>query len=257
MRFCLGRLPYAQATKVAKAKTLFLSDYVTAKLPTPADKVYREYKIPKEGYKMYANDKVGDCTLAGGANLKILFTSHTGKVVIPTTDVVLDMYAEITGYNRKTGDNDNGAAMPDVLNYFQTKDFFGTKILGWAAINYRNINHRRIGVDLFGATYVGIKLPNSAQSQFKLDGQCNFEVVQNDSIEGLHCIVHPGYGSEGGDYWTWSNPLVKASADWEETYVEEEYVVIAPDWFDQTTGLTPGLINRDLLWNDLKLISNA
>jgi hypothetical protein len=143
--------------------------------------------------------------------------------------------------------------MTDVLAYMQSTGLAGHKILGWAAIDYSNLVHRQLGVDLFGATYVGVNLPASAQDQFGA-GQ-SWEVVPYDPIEGGHAIIHPGYGSEGGDYVTWAKWDQKASSAWEKAYIEEEYVIITQDWIDQVTQKTPGGLDLATLQADLKLIS--
>ena len=247
--FKLGKSP-----KKFHPKTLMLSKYLTGELPAPAEKVFREYKIPDNAKQMFGNDQYGCCTCAGQANLLINETCHTGTVVIPTEDEVLNMYSAITGFNRTTGANDNGAAMTDVLSYMQTTGLAGHKILAWAEIDITNLEHRKLACQLFGATYVGVNLPSQAQNQFVEGQQCNWEVVPGDTIEGGHCIIRPGYGSQGDDYVTWGNWFVKASAAWSSTYVEEEYVVISEDWINQATKLTPGGLDLVTLQADLALL---
>jgi hypothetical protein len=222
-------------------------------LPSPATKVYREYKTPAAAKQMFGNDQYGDCTCAGIANMLILATSHTGTVVIPTLQNVLDLYTAVTGFNQQTGANDNGAAMTDVLAYVQKNGFCGHKILGWAQIDHNNLVHRQLGCDLFGGTYVGVNLPMNAQQQFA--NSQSWEVVPNDTIEGGHCIIRPGYGSLGDDYVTWANWEQKASSAWSITYVEEEYVIITEDWINQATKKTPGGIDLATLETYLKLVS--
>ena len=208
----------------------------------PSRKVYREYKTPSAAMQMFGNDTIGDCTCAGIANLIVLWTSHTGSVDIPSTDEVVGMYSAVTGYNPDDPSTDNGAAMTDVLAYMASTGLGGHKIRGWAAINHTNLTHRKLACDLFGATYVGVNLPASAQTQFPGP----WEVVPNDPIEGGHCIIRPGYGSLGDDYVTWANWTVKASAAWSKTYVDEEYIILTDDWFNQQ-GKTPGGVDFETL----------
>jgi hypothetical protein len=207
-------------------------------LPSPATKVFREYKTPPAAMQMFGNDQYGDCTCAAIANLIILATAHTGTVIIPTLEEVLAVYSAVTGFNPGPPVvNDNGAAMTDILAYMQSTGMGGRKILGWSQIDHTNLVHRQLGVDLFGATYAGVQLPESAQDQFAA-GQ-PWEAVDSP-VEGGHAILHPGYGSLGGDYVTWAKWDQKASSAWEATYIDEEYVVITQDWFNQVTQKTPG-----------------
>jgi len=249
-RFKLGKL----APK-PHPKTLLFSKYVSndASLPRPTAKVYREYKTPPEAMQMFGNDTIGDCTCAGIANLIILMTVHTGAVVIPTLDDVIGTYSAVTGYVPGDPSTDRGAAMTDVLAYMQSTGMSGHKILAWAKIDHTNQLYRELAVDLFGATYVGVNLPMSAQEQFGANQP--WKVVPNDPIEGGHAIIHPGYGRLGGDYVSWARWDQKASSAWEAQYIEEEYVIITEDWINQVTQLTPGGVDLATLQTDIKLLS--
>jgi hypothetical protein len=235
--------------------TLKFSRFVKAgTLPDHAAKVYREYKTPAAAKQFFGNDSYGDCTCAGVANLEILWQVHTGALTVPTEVEVLNLYSAVTGFSAGPPvQNDNGAAMTDVLNYWQTTGFvingIAHKILGWAQIDHTNLTERQIAVDLFGATYVGVQLPNAAMSQFDSGG--SWEVVPGDGIDGGHAIIHPGYGSEGGDYVTWAKWDQKASSAWESAYIDEEYVVITNDWLNQVTFRTPGGLDLPTLQADL------
>jgi hypothetical protein len=222
-------------------------------LPSPATKVYREYKTPPEAMQMFGNDQYGDCTCAAIANMIILATVHTGTVVIPTLEEVLAVYSAVTGFQAGPPTvNDNGAAMTDILAYMQSTGMGGHKILGWSQIDHTNLAHRQLGVDWFAATYTGVQLPAAAQDQFSA-GQ-PWEVTDSP-IEGGHAILHPGYGSEGGDYVTWAKWDQKASSAWETAYIDEEYVIITEDWFNQVTKLTPGGLDLATLEAELTAIA--
>jgi hypothetical protein len=220
---------------------------------SPASKVYREYKTPIEAMQMYGNDRYGCCVWAMVADFLILTTVHTGNVVIPTLADVLGAYSAVTGFDPTTGANDNGTSMTAAFAYLQSTGIAGHKILAWAQIDHTNLIHRRLGVDLFGATCTGVQLPDTAQTQFAA-GQ-SWE-VSNGQIEGGHAILHPGYGSLGDDYVTWAKWDQKASAAWSSQYVDEEYVLITEDWFNQVTKLTPGGLDLKTLEADLNLIAS-
>jgi hypothetical protein len=228
-----------------------LSKYLTGELPSPATKVYREYATPDNAKLMYGNDQYGCCVWAMAANALILATCHTGTVVIPTPQDVLGAYSAVTGFNPVTGANDNGTAITDALDYLHNTGMAGHKILAWAKIDHTNLVHRQLGVDLFGATLVGVQLPASAQSQFA--NSESWEVVPT-GIDGGHAILHPGYGSLGDDYVTWAKWDQKASAAWSAQYIDEEFVIITQDWFNQATQKTPSGIDLATLEADIKLL---
>ena len=235
-------------------RTLQLSKYLnTDSLPPVDERVYREYKTPPEAKLMFGNDVYGDCVWAMSANYIILATVHTGSIVIPTLEQVLQGYSDVTGFDPTTGANDNGTNMTDALDYLRTTGLAGHKILAWAQVDPTNLLHRKLGAQIFGATLVGVQLPNSAEEQFN-NGQPWEVVPSNAGIAGGHAILRLGYGSLGDDYATWAKWDQKSSADWSSHYVDEEYILVSEMWLDQATGKTPGGLNLDALWADIKLL---
>lgn len=246
MKLCLGKLAPKK-----HPSTLKFGKYVTVHLPSPASKVFREYKVPESAKQMFGNDRWGCCVWAMAANALILTSVHTGKMIVPTLDEVLAGYTAVTGFDRETGANDNGTAMTDAFEYLRTVGIAGHKILAWAQIDHRNLIHRKIGVDLFGMTLVGVQLPQNAQEQFAAGK--SWEVSKkHGNILGGHAILHPGYGREGDDYWSWAKPDQKASAAWSKRFIDEEYVLITEDWIDQATHRTPGGLDLPMLLKDLE-----
>lgn len=236
-------------------KSLLLAKYLPSLvLPGPARKVFREYKTPEAAKQMYGNDKYGCCVWAMMANFIILTTSHTGATVIPTLDDVLTAYSAVTGFNRETGENDNGTVMTDALEYMRTTGMAGVKILGWVKIDYNSRAHRMLGVQLFGATLTGVMFPESAQKQFQAGGP--WELETDSPIEGGHAILHTGFGALGDNYVTWAKWDQKASLAWSKT-VDEEYVAITKAWLDQTTKLSPSGLDLETLKSDLVALSTA
>jgi hypothetical protein len=223
-------------------------------LPDPATKVFREYKTPPQAKQMFGNDVYGCCVWALLANHLIVTSCHTGSVVIPTTEQVLEAYAAVTGFDPETGANDNGTVMTDALAYMQHTGLCGHKILGWARIDHTNLVHRRLAVDLFAAACTGVNFPASAMAQFSA-GQ-PFELVKGSPIAAGHAMLHPGYGALGDDYVSWARWDQKAGAAWSFAYIDEEYIIITEDWFDQSTGKTAAGFDANALWADLKALRN-
>lgn len=248
MPFKLGKL----APKY-NPKTLKFTKYLSPAIPSPPEKVYREYKIADADWGMFGNDTVGDCTCAAIAHMLMLFTAHTGKIVVPTLDDVIKLYTAVSGYIPGDDSTDNGTAITDVLNYWQTFGLAGHKILGWAQINNGSTLRRAQGVWLFGALDVGVQLPDSAEDQFA-QGK-DFEIVPKAKIVGGHSIIQPGYGHLGDDFVTWGKGYQKASRQWTNRYMDEAYIVITEDWINEASGLAPNGFNIDELRADLKAIA--
>ena len=247
----LGRLP-----KKFNPKTLKLSKYLESPLvtapPPPPEKVWREYKVPSDQWGMFGNDTIGDCTCACIAHMLMLVTAHTGTMIVPSESDVITAYSAVSGYDPSTGANDNGAAITDVLNYWQTNGISGHKILGWAEIDYTNIDQIKQAIWLFGGVDLGVNIAQAAMEQFSA-GQ-SWEVVPDDGgIEGGHSIPNFGYGSDGTNCITWAQRQAMSWV-WFAKYVEEAYAVITQDWIVQATQETPSGFDLATLQTDLAYI---
>lgn len=247
MKFKLGK----HAPK-SHPRTLSLANYLPTNLAPAPEKVFWEYKIDPATIGMFGNDTVGDCTCAMVAHWLMLITAHTGKTVTPELQEVLDFYSAVSGYDQKTGANDNGAAITDVLEHWRTVGLSGHKIRAWAAIDYTNDEHVKQGIYVFGANGTGVQLPESAQDQFQ--AAQNWEVVDGSPIEGGHAILETGKGSDGSNYQSWGKGDQKASNAWSAATVDEKYVVITDDWIDEASGLTPSGFKMDELLADIKAL---
>jgi hypothetical protein len=216
--------------------------------PPPPAKLWREYKIPEDAWGMFGNDTIGDCTCAGIAHLLMLVTAHTGGMVVPDEKDVIEFYSAVSGYDPSTGANDNGAAITDVLDRWQSVGFSGHKIVAWAGIEPANFLHRHQGMYIFGGNNVGVELPAIAQQQFADNATWDVPSDGNDGgIEGGHCIIEAGYGADGSDFVSWGRGTQKATNAWSQKYMDEAYVVITQDWIDNATGLAPNMMNMDAL----------
>jgi len=247
----LGKL----APKVNK-KTLMFSKYLRGTPPPiPPVKLWREYKVDQSNWGMYGNDTIGDCTCAEVAHMLMLVTAHTGSIVVPPTADVIAMYSAITGYDPATGANDNGAAISDVLNYWQTTGLSGHKILGWVQMDQTNLTAVKQAIYLFGGVDLGVNLPNSAMDQTNANE--TWDVVADDGgIDGGHSIPLFGYGSVGTNCVTWGQRQ-EMTWEWFSKYCDECYAVITQDWINKASGLAVNMLNIEELNADLQELRAA
>jgi hypothetical protein len=237
-----GKLPPKNSLKA-----LHLSKYLTD-LSVPA-KVYWEYKVPDDLWGMFSNDTIGDCTCAAIAHMLMMFTAHTGKMVTPEVSDVIKAYSAVSGYDPTTGFNDNGAAIVDVLEYWQTIGIAGHKILGFAKIDNTNIQQMQKAIWLFGAADLGVNLPSAAEDQFFADEA--WDLTKKDGpIQGGHSVPVFGYGRLGQTCITWGKrqPM---SWDWTRKYCDEAYTVITQDWINRATSKAPSGFDLETLKSDL------
>jgi hypothetical protein len=167
------------------------------------------------------------------------WTAHTGTMVTPTTQEVLAAYTAITGYDG-TEATDNGAAITDVLDYWQKTGLCGHKIDAWVQIDHTNLDHVKQAIYLFGGLNIGVQLPQSAMDQNKANE--SWSVVANDGgILGGHSIVNFGYGSLGTTVVTWG-ALQGMRWDWFAKYCDEAYAIVSLDWLN-VSGVAPSHLN--------------
>lgn len=197
-------------------------------------------------WPMYMNDRIGDCTIAGAAHIIQAATTYgQGNIVTVTDDDVLKAYEDNSGYDPKTGANDNGAVMQDVLDYWRKTGIGGHKIIAFAEVDVKNEDELRAALSLFGFLYIGINFPDSAMTQF--DNGQPWDVVPGAKNEGGHAI-HGGYYDVSDKIWkvtTWGAVQGMTQAFWDE-YVEEAWIVITPEWLN-AQGDNPDGINTSVL----------
>jgi len=241
-KFKLGKHP-----KKVDSRTLQFSKYVKPNLPpVPAIIDYSQGII---NWGMMLNDSIGDCTIAAIAHLIEAWTKQ-GKVI--PDNLILAFYSAISGYDPHTGNNDNGAAILDVLSKWKKDGIDGDKIGAYAEININNLDEVKAALYLFNGLDIGIQCPDSAQQQF--ENNQVWSVVPGANVEGGHSIDLIGFD---GTYYigiTWG-ALVKIDPEFLKTYMDEAYVTIDIDYI--SGGKTLEGFDIDTLVSDLKAISDG
>jgi hypothetical protein len=106
-------------------RTLQFATYATAALaaPPPSLDLTTKVKVP---WGMMDNAQVGDCTCAAAGHLMMEWSANAkSKTFTPSDAQIIAAYSAVTGYNPKTGANDNGAQEIDVLNYWRQTGIAG------------------------------------------------------------------------------------------------------------------------------------
>lgn len=167
---------------------------------------------------MFANDRYGDCVIAGRAHQTLRFEAIEQKKILPITDQ--DVTAE---YFIQSGGADNGLFLLESLKDWRndgwpvTSKITTRKILclpvktkvekqtytiyAFGAVDWKNRDIVKACIYLLGGLYTGILLPMSAQNQDTWD-------VDNgpDGMPGSwggHCVYIKSYDSEGLTCITW------------------------------------------------------
>lgn len=221
----LGRLaPHSPETH----PRLMFANYLQAGSYPPAPPVV-DYVSKVPDWPMYLNDRYGDCTCAAAGHMIEAWTEYgAGATVKITDDEVLTAYEAVSGFDPKTGANDNGAVMQDVLDYWRKTGIGGHKILAFAQIDVKNAAELDAAMNLFGHLYLGINFPETAMKQF--DKGQPWDVVSGAKVEGGHAIDW-GYVAQHQNHKiiTWGKAQEMTAAFF-DAYVEEAWVVLNQEW---------------------------
>jgi hypothetical protein len=162
-----------KAPKRADRRTLQLRNFLRPTGTVPPT-VRWDYFV--DNYEMLLNDQIGDCTIATVGHMERTWTS-ADEPRVPygiSTEDVLRAYIRVTGmeggaYDPRTGANDNGAVVLDVLNLWRQEGIGGHKIAAYAEVNPRSKAEVKYGVATFGGVYLGVNLPLTARDQIAAD----------------------------------------------------------------------------------------
>lgn len=227
----LGKLPVDNARPALRFSTALAG----ASVPAMTDEMSRVSSWP-----MFANDRVGDCTCAAlGHTIEADTTYAQGNSVVISEQSVLTAYSAVSGYDPKTGANDNGAYLQDVMSYWRKTGVEGHKIVAYAKLDPHNHAEVAAAIYYFGHIIYGFSFPNSAWAQF--DAGEPWDVVSRDGgIDGGHAVNVGFYDSNAQlkKCVTWGavQPVTDAFLD---KYADEAWVPVTKDWLDAAQQNTP------------------
>jgi hypothetical protein len=207
-----------------------------------------------KSWPLYLNDQLGDCTCAEVGHAIQAFTAYSGTEIDIPESAVLSLY-EYMGYAPGNPSTDNGAVIQDVLKAMTTVGCGGHTYKVFARLSdIHNMGRVYQALDLFGSVYLGINCPDSAASQFK--SHQTWTYVPGSSVEGGHAIaLQRKNEDETLDVITWGAVQRMDQSFW-DNYVEEAWVVITEDWFNQKSQDTPTGLNLNSLMEDFSSLNN-
>jgi len=214
-----------------------------------------EYAVNPADLNILGNDTWGDCAAAGAMHLIQVETANTGNPLYGTLQQTLDLYSAVTGFDINAGPSgnnptDQGTDLLSMLQYWKNTGITVTdkngkevvhKIIGWASLDLSSIPQIRYANDLFGGTYLGINLPQSAE-----DDTSNWTYQPNSPIIGGHCVDGTGQGSAGGHLISWG---MNIPFQWNFLlqYMDEAYCIVSPAWVNAQGKSPSGLDLNGLL----------
>ncbi len=231
----LGKLPRTHDPRVKHMSAMLLGRH----LPTPPESV--DWTKGIKDFGMMLNDELGDCTCAAVFHARQIWTANTETESTEPDAMVLKLYEAACGYNPADPNSDTGGIEQNVLNYLFNKgiplaDGSVDKILGYAEINFKNINEVKVAINEFGLAYIGIQVPASIYDANGIPLSM-WDYVPNSELEGGHAIIVVGYDNNGVTVVSWG-ALYKMTWAFFDHYCDEAYAIIDKNWI-ATSGKTP------------------
>lgn len=210
-------------------RTLRFATYKKALAPAPA--VF-DFSNRLKNLGMLGNDTLGDCTCAGIYHLIQSWCDYNGIDYVPTTDKAIALYEAACGYNPADPSTDDGGVLLDLLKYWKANPVDGHSIDAYVSVNVHDEAEIQQALYYFGGLYVGVQLPISAQTQDIWD--VPLLGTHGDGEPGSwggHCIANIlAYDSKYVYTITWG-AVKKMTWKFFETYCDEAYCVLSPDWY--------------------------
>ena len=192
----------------------------------PAPVEYMEYAQAVPSWILGENDRIGDCTCVGPANVILALTTVAGRPRrTPDTDIV-SFYSEVSGYNAGDPNSDNGAMIEDVLAAWHSRGIGRQPVDmldGYATIE--PAHHDRVceAIAALGPVDLGISLPNGWMTASTWDVS-----TAGEGIAGGHCITAVGFSAAGPLIVSWGSLFTLTWAGW-DTYVTEAHALLSKD----------------------------
>ncbi|HLX90975.1 MAG TPA: hypothetical protein VKR32_04800 [Puia sp.] len=243
-----GRLPVKHDPRTFKLSTYLRGKHLT---DTPTEWNWGG-KVKSNKWGMMRNNVLDICTCAAAGHFIMLWTSNTGKLIEPRVISIIETYSAITGFDSKTGKNDTGAYLIDVLKYWRKYFIGGHRIFAFAQLENKNRELLKQAIYLFGGCYAGLALPTSAKTQ--LIWSVPKEGTKGNGAPGSwtdHCVLIIGYNQDGLRIITWGAEKVMTWDFW-EAYCEESYAVFSDDFLKKSKN--PAGINLKGLRRDIEAL---
>ncbi len=218
-RRCLGRLPPRRDSRVPRLAV------IAPTLPA-APPTHLAYVEAVSSWILGANDRVGDCTCVGPANVILALTTLAGDPKRLSDADILAFYASLTGYNPADPQTDQGAVIEDVLAAWHARGIAAAtpdRLDGFATLDVTNHDRVREAIASLGPIDLGVNLPRGWEQATTWDVS-----TAGNGIAGGHCVTAVGYTARGPLIVSWGQLFQLTWAGW-DMFVEEAHALLSRD----------------------------
>jgi hypothetical protein len=169
-------------------------------------------------FPMFANDQLGDCTVAGMAHGVTVYHGMVTQRHIPELSEVVRIY------NHLTGGFDSGLYLLDVVKYWRSTGIEDNQILAYTTLNNHNRVHVKQAINLFGGLLMGFQCQEKVMEEFKAKKPWK----PGHLINAGHAVYVTGYDTDYVEVLTWGSTQ-KGTWAWWDRCVDEAYVLLPPE----------------------------
>lgn len=236
----LGRLAHDPAFVATLPK---LADFMPSAEQWPVTGVDWSRNMPPDGWNIYGNDSLGDCTAAAVGHAIMTWGSYGKLSYTPLTNSdVISLYQATGGYVPGNPTTDRGALCTDVLQYWTGNPVGERRLTAFATVDPKNADYIKAAVCMFGGLYVGITLTEDQANQ---DTGTVWD-VDRSQIAGGHCVWIVAANDVGLRCITWGATQDMTWAFW-RAQGDEAYACLHPLWL--TSGRSPDGFQTQALVN--------
>lgn len=216
-----------------------LTTYVAGSLPRPPAKV----AVPRvSNWTMAANDRLGDCGVAGILHGFMADAAITDEhETFPTADQVAAYYL------RYSGGADSGVVLSEFLAYVRRQGFFGHTVDSYAPVAVHDVPTLQFATFAFGFTYCGIVVTETMQASFATHHPWTMATLSGP-VAGGHCVPAVAYDDLYLYVVTWGQVQPVTWPAW-HAMASEAYAVITGELVSvrgDGRGVTLAALRADL-----------
>jgi hypothetical protein len=231
---------------VARCPRMSLHNYLTRSIPAPPATCDYAKAAKSALSKVYENDTLGDCVIAGMAHVVGVLTANAGgKAFTYSNKQITTLYSAIGGYVPGNPATDQGCDEQTALNYWENNGapVGSHKIAGWLSVNGNDATEVRTALWLFENLYFGMELPDKWITPFPSASGFTWDAAGPPNPSNGHCVVGVGYNAQGVviDSWGMTGLITdSAIAKYATTGANGAlYTVVSVDGLNKATQKVP------------------
>jgi hypothetical protein len=190
------------------------------------------------------NDDVGDCTIADCGHSLMLRTANNGQIVVPTTQQILDLYSNLSGWSPSNPSSDNGLDESTVCAYMVSTGLLGHKADATGSVDPWNFDHLKWCIQLFGSCRIGLNFPAYAVDLFDAGKVWDISTTGDQSTDG-HDVPLVDYRNGYFTCVSWGKLQMMTPA-FLNHYIEEAHSELYFDWIKSQGEAPSGFSLIDL-----------